>query len=95
VPVDNASAAAAPAASLLATMEDQRFLTLDEVAGELATSKAQVYALVRRKELRAIKLGGRGQWRVAREDLEAFLEKLYTQTSTWIDDHPFVEGNGE
>lgn len=73
-------------------MDDPRFLTLDQVADELATSKAQVYALVRRKELRAIKLGGRGQWRIARADLEAYLEKAYTDTATWIDGHPYVDG---
>ena len=72
-----------------------RFLTLDQVAEELATTKAQVYALVRRKDLRAIKLGGRGQWRIARADLEAYLEHVYTETASWIDAHPFAEdGNG-
>ncbi len=34
-----------------------RFLTLDQVADELATSRAQVYALVRSGELPAIKIG--------------------------------------
>jgi excisionase family DNA binding protein len=41
-----------------------RFLTLADVAEVLNTSVAQVYALVRRGELPAIKIGGRGQWRV-------------------------------
>ena len=41
-----------------------RFLTLADVAEVLNTSSAQVYALVRRGELPAIKIGGRGQWRV-------------------------------
>lgn len=72
-------------------MTSSRFLTLDQVAEELATTKAQVYALVRRKDLRAIKLGGRGQWRIARADLEAYLEQAYVDTSTWIDQHPFTE----
>jgi excisionase family DNA binding protein len=77
------------------TAAGPRFLTLDQVAEELATTKAQVYALVRRKDLRAIKLGGRGQWRIARADLEAFLEHTYRETSSWIDEHPFAEeGNG-
>src|SRR4051794_20179250 len=40
-----------------------RFLTLTDVAEVLNTSSAQVYALVRRGELKAIKIGGRGQWR--------------------------------
>ena len=43
-----------------------RFLTLGQVSEELSTSNAQIYALVRTGALRAIKIGGRGQWRVAR-----------------------------
>jgi excisionase family DNA binding protein len=68
-----------------------RFLTQDEVAGELAATRAQVYALVRRKELRAVKLGGRGQWRDAHTDLEAFLEHDFAETSRFIDEHPFED----
>lgn len=67
-----------------------RFLTLADVAEILNTSSAQVYALVRRKELPAIKLGGRGQWRVERERLEAFIEQMYDDTSRWVDEHPFT-----
>ena len=66
-------------------------LTMPQVAEELGTSEAQIYALVRRKELRAFKLGGRGQWRVDRADLEKFIEEQYAETSRWIDEHPFVE----
>ena len=66
-----------------------RFLTLDDVAAVLATSRAQVYALVRRKELPALKIGGRGQWRVSREDLEAWIVQAYRDTERFIDEHPF------
>ena len=52
-----------------------RFLTLTDVAEVLNTSSAQVYALVRRKELKAIKIGGRGQWRVEASELEAFIQR--------------------
>ena len=48
-----------------------RFLTLTDVAEVLNTSSAQVYALVRRGDLVAIKIGGRGQWRVEASELEA------------------------
>ena len=41
-----------------------RFLTLADVAEVLATTQSQVYALVRRKELKAIQIGQRNQWRV-------------------------------
>jgi excisionase family DNA binding protein len=58
-----------------------RFLTLADVAEVLATSTAQVYALVRRGELRAIQIGGRGQWRVEAVELEAFIQRMYAQTA--------------
>lgn len=72
-------------------MADPRFLTLADVAEILATSTAQVYALVRRGELRAIKIGGRGQWRVETVELEAFIKRMYDQveaeTSRTVRDH--------
>ncbi len=68
-----------------------RFLTLADVAEVLNTSSAQVYAMVRRGELEAIKIGGRGQWRVEREQLESYISRMYDQTERFISDHPFVE----
>jgi excisionase family DNA binding protein len=59
---------------------EPRFLTLADVAEILATSTAQVYALVRRGDLRALKIGGRGQWRVESVELEAFIQRMYDQT---------------
>jgi excisionase family DNA binding protein len=72
-------------------MPAPRFLTLTDVAEVLNTSSAQVYALVRRKELKAIKIGGRGQWRVEASELEAFIQRMYDQTDTFIDEHPFED----
>lgn len=68
-----------------------RFLTLADVAEVLNTSSAQVYALVRRGELPAIKIGGRGQWRVEATALETFIEKMYADTAAFVAEHPFVE----
>lgn len=68
-----------------------RFLTLEQVADELAISKAQVYALVRRKELRALKIGGRGVWRISRDDIEDYLSQGFKDTARWIENHPFTE----
>jgi len=68
-----------------------RFLTLADVAEVLNTSSAQVYALVRRGELPAIKIGGRGQWRVEAAQLEDFIQRMYSQTRAFVDEHPFVE----
>ena len=71
-----------------------RFLTLDEVADELATSRAQVYALVRSGDLPAIKLGGRGQWRVERRGLEEWLERQHRETAGGGGAHPWLVGGG-
>ncbi|MEP9363950.1 helix-turn-helix domain-containing protein [Nocardioides sp. CN2-186] len=72
-----------------------RFLTLADVAEVLNTSSAQVYALVRRGDLPAIKIGGRGQWRVESEQLEQYISRMYTETRTFVDEHPFVEAEPE
>src|SRR4051794_6164030 len=68
-----------------------RFLTLTDVAEILNTSSAQVYALVRRRDLKAIKIGGRGQWRVETSELEAFIARMYDATDVFIDEHPFED----
>jgi excisionase family DNA binding protein len=68
-----------------------RFLTLGEVAEVLNTSSAQVYALVRRGELRAIKIGGRGQWRVEVPQLEDYIQRMYDEADSFVAQHPFVE----
>ena len=72
-----------------------RFLTLADVAEVLNTSSAQVYALVRRGDLPAIKIGGRGQWRVERVQLEEFIQRMFTETAQFVDQHPFVEAELE
>ena len=60
-------------------MPTPRFLTLDDVAEILAVSWSQAYALVRRKELIAIQIGGRGQWRVEVDELERFIQRKYAE----------------
>ena len=72
-----------------------RFLTLADVAEVLNTSSAQVYALVRRGELPAIKIGGRGQWRVEAARLEEFIEQMYAKTRTFGDEHPYEDADRE
>ena len=66
-----------------------RFLQLADVAEILNISAAQAYALVRRGELKAVKIGGRGQWRVESAELEAFIQRSYEQTDQFITAHPF------
>jgi excisionase family DNA binding protein len=70
-----------------------RFLTLADVAEVLSTSSAQVYALVRRGDLPAIKIGGRGQWRVEATELENYIQRMYDETRTFVDQHPYVEAD--
>jgi excisionase family DNA binding protein len=60
-------------------MATQRFHTLDDVAEILNVSWSQAYALVRRKELIAIQIGGRGQWRVEKDELERFIQQKYAE----------------
>jgi len=67
----------------------KRFLQPADVAEILDISMSQVYALVRRNELRAVKIGGRGQWRVEISELEAYIERCYSQTDKFIAAHPF------
>jgi excisionase family DNA binding protein len=68
----------------------RRFLTLADVAETLNVSASQVYALVRNGELPAIKLGGRGQWRVEESALDAFITERYQATEQFIAEHPFT-----
>jgi len=70
-----------------------RFLQLADVAEILSTSTAQVYALVRRGDLPAIKIGGRGQWRVETTELEAFIQRSYDETRSFVAEHPFAEAD--
>ena len=70
-----------------------RFLLLADVAEILNISGAQVYALVRRQDLKAIKVGGRGQWRVEASELEAYIKRAYADADQFVRDHPFVEGS--
>lgn len=67
---------------------DRRFLTLDEMAELLNVSRAQAYALVRRGDLPAIKLGGRGQWRIEIWVLDEFVSRMYEETAAYLKAHP-------
>lgn len=61
-----------------------RFLPLTEVAEILSISAAQAYALVRSGELPAIKVGGRGQWRVEVAQLEDYIQRMYAETRAHV-----------
>ena len=74
----------------MADAPQPRFLALADVAQVLNISVAQAYALVRRGELPAIKIGGRGQWRVEVDALEAYIKDAYSSTRTYIKAHPYT-----
>jgi excisionase family DNA binding protein len=74
-------------------MPTDRFLTLSDVAEVLNISDSQTYALVRSGDLEAIKIGGRGQWRVEREKLESYIARMYDQTRKFVSEHPFAEAD--
>jgi excisionase family DNA binding protein len=65
-----------------------RFLQLADVAEALNISAAQTYALVRSGELPAIKIGGRGQWRVEEAELESYIQRMYAKTREYVEEHP-------
>lgn len=56
---------------------ERRFITLADVTEALSISAAQAYSLVRTGELRAIQVGGRGQWRIEVSELDSYIERLY------------------
>ncbi|MDO5700718.1 MAG: helix-turn-helix domain-containing protein [Bowdeniella nasicola] len=62
-----------------------RFLTLADLAEQLAISMAQARALVRSGELPAIQVGGRGQWRIEAAVLEDYIEQKYRENAERIE----------
>lgn len=62
----------------------RRFIPLTEVSEILDVSSAQAYALVRSGDLPAIKVGGRGQWRVETSELEAYIARMYSETRDFV-----------
>lgn len=71
-------------------MAAERFLQLSDVAEILNISSSQTYALVRSGELAAIKVGGRGQWRVERAALEDYIARCYAETKAFTSTHPLT-----
>lgn len=70
----------------------KRFIPLSEVCEILDISSAQAYALVRTGDLPAIKVGGRGQWRVETSELEAYIQRMYARTAELVKTGDLDEG---
>lgn len=60
-------------------MDLPRFLTLSDVADVLKVSAHQAYTLVRSGDLAAIRVGGRGEWRISEADLADFIARQYAE----------------
>ena len=63
-----------------------RFVPISDVAEMLSISASQAYALVRSGELRAIKVGGRGQWRVETTEIESYIQRSYDATESYLEE---------
>jgi len=62
-----------------------RFLTLTDVEEILQITSSQAYALVRTGQLKAIRVGGRGVWRIESEKLEEYIQEQYEETRRSIE----------
>lgn len=61
-----------------------RFLTLAQVADELNVKQSLVQGLIRTGDLRAFQVGGRGMWRIGRQDVEDYIAQAYRRTAERI-----------
>jgi excisionase family DNA binding protein len=57
---------------------------LAQVADELNVKQSLVQGLIRTGELRAFQLGGRGMWRIGRQDVEDYISEAYRRTAERI-----------
>lgn len=61
-----------------------RFLTVEQVAEELAIREPTVRHLLTAGELRGLQIGVHRTWRVAAKDLEDYIEQAYRVTAERI-----------
>lgn len=54
-----------------------RFLTLKQVAHELSSSVQQVRSLIKNGDIKAIRIGENGSYRIERSVFEAYINKQY------------------
>jgi CTP synthase len=64
--------------------EPERFLTLEDIAERLKVSISTARRWVKSGELRALKVGNRGQYRISEEDLEGFLAETEVEPETTL-----------
>lgn len=61
-----------------------RFLTIAQTAEELNVKVTQIRLLLKAGELRGLQVGGRGLWRIGRQDLEDYIAEAYWKTADRI-----------
>ncbi|GHG60569.1 hypothetical protein GCM10012320_35180 [Sinomonas cellulolyticus] len=61
-------------------MTEPRFLSISDVAQELAVGEPAVRSLIRSGALPAIQIGGRGLWRIERTRLEEWIKARYEES---------------
>lgn len=57
-----------------------RFLTVDEVAEVLSVGAVDVHELVNEGQLRAIRVGSPGAWRIEVDELSSYVEAKYEES---------------
>jgi excisionase family DNA binding protein len=57
-------------------MEGREMLTVPQVAGYMQVHVETVRRWLREGQLRGVNLGGKGGWRIRRDELERFIEEL-------------------
>jgi excisionase family DNA binding protein len=62
----------------------RRFLTIEQAAEELNSKASLIRNLMKTGELRAIKIGAAGQWRIGIQDLEDYIADAYRRTAERI-----------
>lgn len=65
-------------------LTQSRFLTIDQAAEELNVKQSLIRGLIKTGELRALQIGGRGLWRVGRQDVEDYIADAYRRTAERI-----------
>lgn len=68
-----------------------RFLTIADVAEQLAVSTGQIRTLIRTGELPAIQVGGRGEWRIEISVLEEYIQRQYAAAAAHLDIAEYAE----
>lgn len=62
----------------------RRFLTIEQAAEELNVKESLIRGLIKTGELRALQIGGRGLWRIGRQDVEDYIAEAYRRTGERI-----------